>query len=555
MGCAVSIFVDDILNGNITNSGTSFFTGLNTLTAQLNNLNGNLSIISSSFNDLANTGSGTSFDASNAVAARMVDVLQIPSTSSPYTLTLSYQTPIDATSPTVALTSTFPAILGSYNSSNSSLISSLYTVLSGIKTTIDSAKSGAATFSTTFTSVGGALTNISQAIGNITSSISNVDNSLGGPLGTVNSVGGKGNMALQAFYGVFIGFAALALLGTLLTVCCDKYGCRHLIYFSCFILFIVGLLGALLSTLFSIFVPVLTWGCSFLDTTLGSPAGFITNLGNPLGTSVANQLAPCMPNGTGNIINSLASGTSLDSLNNLTSVISTMGSFNNTQIQSWISGNLTTFVNTVSSWCKGQISDLDSTNYNNLLNIANQSSSSWTSCNSPFSTDSWVPSNSPNTTISPYISCQSTSGNKGDTSTCTNTLTNSGSSTCGGCMDSTMLQTIINNNSTLSGLLNTRYGSSCTFNTKLSNIWNNYYLVKNPLLGPADTGSTATVLGRTLTAQANIISTGSGGVFLALNNMTSIFTTINNTLTSSGISTLTDPNYGLLAGLNCLLFG
>ena len=101
-----------------------------------------------------------------------------------------------------------------------------------------------------------------------------MDSSIGGPLGMLGNVGQNGNMGLQAFYGVFIGFASLALLGTLLTACCDKYGCRHLIYFSCLIMFLVGLIGALLSTLFSFLIPAFTWGCSYLDTTIASQAGF-----------------------------------------------------------------------------------------------------------------------------------------------------------------------------------------------------------------------------------------------------------------------------------------
>lgn len=231
---------------------------------------------------------------------------------------------------------------------------------------------------------------------------------------------------------------------------------------------------------------------------------------------MANQLSPCMPFGDGNIIKSIASGSSFDALNNLTSVISTMGSFNNTQIQGWISGNLTTFVSTVSSWCKGQISDLDSTNYAILERFANPSYSSWTNCNSPFSSDSWVPSNSPNTTISTYISCKATSGNKGDATTCTTSLTNNGSNTCGGCMDSTMLQTIINPGGTLLTQLNSRYGSSCGFNTPMRNVWVNYYDIKNPKLGPATTvAGSGNVMARTLDAQAKIINgtSGSQGVF------------------------------------------
>jgi len=264
-----------------------------------------------------------------------------------------------------------------------------------------------------------------------------------------------------------------------------------------------------------------------------------------------------MPFGDGNIIKSIASGNSLDALNNLTSVITTMGSFNNSQIQGWILGNLTTFVNTVSSWCKGQIVDIDpsNSNYNTLVNLANPSYSSWSSCNSPFSTDSWVPSNSPNTSVSTYISCKATSGNKGDTTTCTSALANNGSNTCGGCMDSTMLETIITP-ANIQAQLNSRYGSSCGFNTPMKNVWTNYYDVKNTKLGPsATTGGSSSVLARTLYAQTTITNNAnnSQGVFEALNIMDTLFNNIKTSLNS--IQTLTDPNYGLLAGLNCKVFG
>lgn len=272
MGCAVSIFVDDVLNGNTSSSGTTFFTGLNTLTAQLTNLNNSLASINGNFSDLANNLSGQSFNARSYVNSRMTDVKQIPDATN-FVLTLAYPTPIDSNPTTGTLTSTFVNILGSYTNS-SSLVGALYSVLQGIYNTIDAAKSGAISFSSTYTTISSALTSIQTSINSITTSITNLDNSLGGPLGSVNSAGTSGNTGLQAFYGVFIGFGALCLLGTLLTCCCGKYGCRHLIYFSCFILFLVGLLGALLSTLFSIFVPALTWGCSFMDVTLTSQAGF-----------------------------------------------------------------------------------------------------------------------------------------------------------------------------------------------------------------------------------------------------------------------------------------
>ena len=47
VGCATSIIIDDILNGNVTTDGSSFFTGLTQLHAQLGYLSSNLTSINS----------------------------------------------------------------------------------------------------------------------------------------------------------------------------------------------------------------------------------------------------------------------------------------------------------------------------------------------------------------------------------------------------------------------------------------------------------------------------------------------------------------------------
>ena len=55
---------------------------------------------------------------------------------------------------------------------------------------------------------------------------------------------------------VFVGGL---LLGALLTACCNKYGCRHLMYFSCLFLFLGALIGFFIAVIFSIIV-LLTHG-------------------------------------------------------------------------------------------------------------------------------------------------------------------------------------------------------------------------------------------------------------------------------------------------------
>ena len=120
-------------------------------------------------------------------------------------------------------------------------------------------------------------------------------------------------------------------------------------------------------------------------------------------------------------------------------------------------------------------------------------------------------------------------------------------------MDSTSLQTIITTGN-IGTQLNSRYGSSCTFNTPLFNIWTNYYNPKRTSLGgPAGATAAGTVLKRATDAKTAIESTSSGGVFAALNTMESVFNTFNTSL--SAINNLIDPKTGLVAGLNCLLFG
>ena len=52
VSCSSSIILDDIINGNVTTDGQSFFLGLTQLDSQLANLDGNLTTINSSMTNL-----------------------------------------------------------------------------------------------------------------------------------------------------------------------------------------------------------------------------------------------------------------------------------------------------------------------------------------------------------------------------------------------------------------------------------------------------------------------------------------------------------------------
>jgi len=85
----------------------------------------------------------------------------------------------------------------------------------------------------------------------------------------------------------------------------------------------------------------------------------------------------------------------------------------------------------------------------------------------------------------------------------------------------------------------------------LNNIWKNYYLVKANALGPDVQGvpSTSGVLPRLITTK--------GDIDLLVSTIDPALPTIfKNILTDlNDIDNIIDPNYGLIAGLNCKLMG
>jgi hypothetical protein len=82
------------------------------------------------------------------------------------------------------------------------------------------------------------------------------------------------NLGVQVVYGVTVGLASMMLLGALLVAFCDKPKCRYLMYFACFLLFFIGLVGFLMSIIFSFITPVVYFGCQFIDFSLSSSANF-----------------------------------------------------------------------------------------------------------------------------------------------------------------------------------------------------------------------------------------------------------------------------------------
>jgi len=195
----------------------------------------------------------------------------------------------------------------------------------------------------------------------------------------------------------------------------------------------------------------------------------------------------------------------------------------------------------ITNYQTGVILDItDSASITILKQLAN--ATYYSSCAATgFSSDSWVPSDSQNPS---YLACMIPGGNNAISSSCTGGNFNSRGGTCNGCMDTTSVLntgTYASKSSVLTALGN-RYSGCTTFNTDMSNVWDNYYKIKSnayaPVLSRANTANTA--LG-TFTSDL----TGTIGT---------TFTNTINTLNAAA-SSVTDPNYGLMAGLNCKLIG
>ena len=75
---------------------------------------------------------------------------------------------------------------------------------------------------------------------------------------------------IEVCYGLLIAFSFLSLLGVFLIVCCERYGCRYLTYVSCVFITFPTIFGLLVATVLSLLLPVMTWGCTFLDVTMAT---------------------------------------------------------------------------------------------------------------------------------------------------------------------------------------------------------------------------------------------------------------------------------------------
>jgi hypothetical protein len=556
--CSLSMMLDDVVNGNLTTTG-KYFIGVEPLITQITTLNSNVNTVNSSMNSLNTTLSGL-----GGIFLTMADnVKKLPDGLGTGLAPIIYKGDIGTAGASTPITSVLVDVLGD-STNPGSVVGGLYPTLSSLGTLLNDIKAGSDSFGSQISSFTGQIGAITSDLDKVKTQMRDLDNSLSSSLDLLETPKSMGAMVISVIYGVMLGLSVLALLGVVLMTFCDKYKCRYLMYFSCVILFFLGLLGFLLAVIFSILVPVMFFLCEWLDVTLQSST-FAGNTGKFLtDTGVRNIIGTCLNGGSGDIISAVGGASVGTAINGLKDAMSKINAFNTTERSNNITSNLGQVTDLLLDFHYGRIIDITDMNALFTLNsIATPSGCA------PVANDMYVPSTRGKTTAFPLpASLSSVTGISCslptfvNSTSCTRANFEANPTTCKGCIDfsdivnSWYLTTPPNSTTTVTGTalkatLDGRYasGDACvgTWSTTFGNVWDNYYKIKANQYSP--------ILGRwklitDLTNPASDISQ-INNAFVSINvTMSSVV----NILTTN-VDAVTNPKYGMIAGLNCQIIG
>jgi len=239
-----------------------------------------------------------------------------------------------------------------------------------------------------------------------------------------------------------------------------------------------------------------------------------------------------------------STGVDVSALNSLSDSLTDANSFNSTAYTNDINAATSGVQTEIDDYVSGKTPDITDSSSINILKTASQPSNFNGTCLADLMKDSWVYSNL-NTS---FISCKISSGNVVDSGDCAAqaNIQAAPTGTCQGCMDSHVIFKDIYLGSSrfvVQSDLVSRYSgcASTNFPAYMGGIWESYYQVK--LISLTD------------------IQTRTSSAISALNqvvtDLTSINTLFNTVITNlnTTASGITDPEFGLVAGLNCVLIG
>ena len=122
---------------------------------------------------------------------------------------------------------------------------------------------------------------------------------------------------MKAFFGMVFAFALIGLVASIWIAFCNSKACRPILYFACFPLMFLVLIGFCALTYVSFYYPQFMETCYFVDTKLskGQDAkSLLKIMGMP---KLADLMTSCMSDGDGKILNQInpSFSTSFDNIN------------------------------------------------------------------------------------------------------------------------------------------------------------------------------------------------------------------------------------------------
>lgn len=243
-------------------------------------MKGNITAIG---NDLALVGTGAGTDTKDALdkadaAKSSIDL--VPSNSAgTRSAGWNYKSPFTTNGATTNVASTLPDYLGSTAVADATTnIYLAYYELEAGKQAVNGIATSADTFGSEIGNFNGAVDGVRTTVDDLAKGIEDSDTLYKTIIDITSSIFSIFTVVLTAFFGVIVGLGILGILGAILMAFCDKYKCRYLIYFSCCILFLIGIVGFLIAIILSIVVPAIFWSCAFISFSLESPANFKSNI-------------------------------------------------------------------------------------------------------------------------------------------------------------------------------------------------------------------------------------------------------------------------------------
>lgn len=257
----MSMLPDDLLNGNVTEDGTAFFTGLSTMQTLFGDLSTNLISINTTL---------TAFGSAGAVMSPILTDTALLTAIQGIDLNAGAGVTLWTYAPPISQASTFPTIMGTFSSSG--MIYEYYTLVQGFIASYASTATQIDSFLTGSNDIQTGITAMNSYLASLNSNFDwliNIDSSF-----DTTRFQSTGTLVISLIYGCLIGLSALAILGALLMACCDYYKCRYLMYLACGPLFLVTVVGFLAATIISAIIPGTIWGCDYLKTSISTSADF-----------------------------------------------------------------------------------------------------------------------------------------------------------------------------------------------------------------------------------------------------------------------------------------